>query len=95
MSVVDPSDDHVGAVDVLAPGETEADVAERLHLHLENDVGLLHAPQQPKVVVEVGAVVPSDLARGALRNQQRQQQRGEHLSFHFVGLNFLRRESEI
>lgn len=64
--LVDPSDDHVCTVNVLASGEAEADVAVSFDLHLDDDVRLLNSPQQPKVLVQVDTVVPTDFVRRAV-----------------------------
>lgn len=65
--LIDPGDDHVCPVNVLAPGEAEADVAVCLDLQFDDDVRHLNSPQQPKVLVQVHAVIPSDLVRRAMR----------------------------
>lgn len=56
--VVYPSDDHVSPDSVVVLGETEAHVAEGLHLNLERHVPLARRPEDQEIVVQNGAVLP-------------------------------------
>jgi hypothetical protein len=88
--LIDPSDDHVCSVDVLASGETKADVAVCFDLQFDDDVWHFHSPQQPKVLVQVNAVVPSNLVRRAVRSHESQQEQEQlRLSKHFRRFFFL------
>lgn len=61
LSLVDPSDDHVGAGHASVPAKSEADVAQRPDLEFERDVlgTRSQGPQQPVVRTEHRRVRPS------------------------------------
>lgn len=58
VSIVDPSDEHIGTIDGSVARESKADVAVCSHLNLENDVGLTHRPQQLVVLIQINDMIP-------------------------------------
>lgn len=75
LSLVNPSDDHVGAGHAAVLGETKADIAERAHLQLERDVLRAGAerPQQAVIGRQHGRVWPARPLHAAAKQRARAQ----------------------
>uniref|UniRef100_A0A182M7T2 Uncharacterized protein n=1 Tax=Anopheles culicifacies TaxID=139723 RepID=A0A182M7T2_9DIPT len=68
LPILDPPDDNIRTVDGTVGGEPEPDVTVRAGLHLERDVLLTDAPQQPIVLVQIDRMVP--VGGGGHRRQE-------------------------
>ena len=58
VSIVDPSDEHVGSVDGAVTWKAKANVAVCSHLYFEDDIGLAHRPQQLEVLIQINDMIP-------------------------------------
>lgn len=78
--VIDPADDHVSASTSVISREAQTDVTQCFHLHFKGDVPLARRPQNEKIVIKDGAVLP--LESRSIIGGKNQEKKAEHKILH-------------